>query len=126
MEAIDEDDLGALLRKMCCPRGYQYTLVIVSIMKRYLGGKLPTSFRLEFLEWLEKMAADENRLWLTQEMIANIEPMCDKGYEIVREAQKLDARKRLDVYADVFKTFAKLNPSLIEALKQSPTYRKSA
>jgi hypothetical protein len=121
MEAIDED-IGAFLRESCCPRGWMYTLVIVSIMKRYLSGKLPASSRLEFLEHLEKMAADENRVWLTQEMIATVEPMCDRGFEIVREAQKLGARKAVDVYADVFATFAVLNPSLIAALKQSPSH----
>jgi hypothetical protein len=34
-----------------------------------------------------------------------IDPICDKGYEIVREANKL-GRKALDAYAANFVTFA--------------------
>ena len=59
-----------------------------------------------------------------EEMIAAIQPMCEQGYEIVREAQSLGASKSLDVVAEVFPTFAMLNPSLVAALELSPQYQQ--
>ena len=53
------------------------------------------------------------------DMIGAIDPMDDRGMEIVHEAQRLGP-KSLDIFADVFWTFARLNPSLIAALKMSP------
>jgi hypothetical protein len=103
------------------PPGYAYTLVLASLTKRVLTEKIPAEYRLQFLEHLDKMPL--GLIWLTPEMIAALEPMCDKGEEIVREAMKLGASKSLDAYAKFFSTFAALNPSLIEVLKMSPTYQ---
>ncbi len=116
-----DEDISTFLCDTCCPVGHQYTLVAISITKRLLNEEIPASYRLQFLEYLDKWAADT--AWLTQEIIANIEPVCDRGYEIVREAQKLGTHKAFGVYAQHVKTFAKLNPSLIAALKSSPTYQ---
>jgi hypothetical protein len=77
--------------------------------------------RLKLLDVLEKMRSE----WLSADMIAAIEPMCDRGYEIVREGQKLGP-KALDVFADGFVTFAILNPSLIEVLRQRFDQRREA
>jgi hypothetical protein len=63
------------------------------------------------------------RFWLTNDMVAAIEPMDDQGYALASEARKLDAGKILDVFADHFATFAVLNPSLIAALKMMPGSR---
>lgn len=106
------------LRGMCCPIGWLYTLVSVSVTKRMLASKIPTEYRLAFLEHLDGMTKGDDR-WLTADMIAAVEPMCGKGYEMIREANKLGP-KALDAYAKFFPTFALLNPSLIEALKISP------
>jgi hypothetical protein len=119
---MSNEEIRAFLHDTCCPVGHQYTLVIISVTKRWLKEEMPASYRLEFLEHLDRMAKDD---WLTAEMIAAIEPVCDKGFEIIREAQKLGAHKALDVYAEHCGTFAGLNPSLIAALKQSPSYRAS-
>ena len=102
-----------------------YTLVCISIMKRYLAEEIDNLYRLKFLEYLDRWSIDDSN-WLTAGAIATIEPICDKGYEIVREAQKLGPKKSLDVYADVFATFVVLNPSLLAALKLSPIYQAHA
>jgi hypothetical protein len=119
MDANSNDDIREFLHDTCCPRGHQYTLVLISLTKRILKEEMPASYRLQFLEHLEKIGDK----WLTAEMVASIEPVCDKGYEIIREVQKLGANKALDVYAKHFKTFATLNPSLLSALEQSPAYQ---
>ena len=115
-----EEDVCAFLGKFPCPTGYKYTLVLISLVKRMLTEEMPASYRFNFLERLDRMPAGTT--WLTADMIAAIEPVCDKGHEIIHEAQKLGAKKALDVYAQHFATFAELNRSLIAALKLSPAY----
>jgi hypothetical protein len=104
--------------------GHRMTLVCISIMKRYLAFEIDDFYRLKFLEYLDQWARDGN--WINVEMVAAIDPICDNGYEIVQEAKKLGTKKSLDVYAEVFPTFATLNPSLIAALKMSPAYQSRA
>jgi hypothetical protein len=123
---MTSEGIEELCIDQCIPCGYKYTLVVISEIKRTLAEKIPAEFRLKFLEHLDKWAADDGRTWLTAEMIAAIEPMCDKGNEIAREAKKLPRGKFLDVYAETFSTFAVLNPSLIAALQMSPTFRARA
>jgi hypothetical protein len=129
MQAI-EDDVDNFLRREAVPNGHKYTLVLVSTTKRALAQKIPASYRLQFLEHLEKMTKNDGtswgNSWLTDEMIAAVEPMPNRGEEIAAEIRKLDPLKALDVYASYFTTFAKLNPSLIAALKLSPSYRRTA
>ena len=64
--------------------------------------------------------------WLTADMIAAVQPMCDKGEKLAIEARKLGPLKALDAYAKFFSTFAVLNPSLLAALKLSPSYQNVA
>jgi hypothetical protein len=77
-------------RANCFPTGYKYTVVIISHTKRALAANIPTEYRLEFLNRLDRMVSHENSLWLTAAMIAAIDPMCDAGLEMYREAAKLD------------------------------------
>jgi hypothetical protein len=114
-----KEQIKALLCDACCPVGHLYALVVISITKRMLAMEIPAEYRLKFLEHLDKNASRDP--WLNAEMIAAIEPICNKGYEIVREANKLGP-KAIDVYAANFSTFAVLNPSLVVALQMSPTY----
>src|SRR5258706_5416660 len=104
---------------VCTPVGYRYALILVSITKRLLAHEMPAEQRLRFLEFLEKQADS----W-TADTIANIRPMCDDGFEMVREAQKLGAKKSLDVYAEheVFSAFVlRFWPSsAIEAARKRP------
>jgi hypothetical protein len=115
-----KEQIEALLCDACCPIGHLYTLVMMSVTKRMLAMEIPVEYRLKFLEHLDKNATRD--IWINAEMIAAIDPICNKGYEIVREANKLGP-KALDIYAANFPTFAVLNPSLITALISSPTYQ---
>lgn len=76
---------------------------------------MPANDRLWLLEMLE--INDLDQAWLTTDMLAAIEPMDDRGYEIANEALKLPEGKVLDVFADRFATLAVLNPSLLTALR---------
>jgi hypothetical protein len=49
-------------------------------------------------------------------MVSVVEPMCEKGLALAREAMKLGKRS-LDLLAEHFATFAVLNPSLLVALQ---------
>jgi hypothetical protein len=117
---ITKEDVEGFCSEHPVPPGHKYTLVIASATKRWLLEETTAEYRMQFLTHLDKMTTGD--IWITAEMIGALEPMCDKGYEIVREAQKLGP-KALDVFADVFSTFAVLNPSLISVLQMSPTYQ---
>jgi hypothetical protein len=117
MPTVEQEIVAA-----CTPRGHRYTLVLISIVKRSLEMEIPGDFRLKFLEHLDRMPAKESSTWLTAEMVAGVDPICNKAYEIVDEARKLGASKALDIYADQFPIFAGLNPSLMNVLKQSPSH----
>jgi hypothetical protein len=79
-------------------------------------------WRLKFLDGLDRLVNHENNTWLTEEVVAAIEPVCDAGMEMIREALKLDKGKlgrpgMLDALAKFFPAFAVLNPSLLTALE---------
>ena len=119
-----DDAIDPFFRSRPLPPGHLYMFVSISLIKRVLAEDIPAEYRLKFLEYLDKMTAYESSAsWLNADMIAAIEPMDDRGYELVQEAQKLGPSKALDTYAKFFWTFAGLNPSLISALKMSPAYR---
>ena len=106
------------------PPGYKYTVVIISGVKRMLAADIPSEFRLKFLDELDHMASN-SETWLTADMIAAIDPMCDAAEEMYSEAAKLDRGKpgqpaMLDALAKFFPAFAVLNPSLITALEMEP------
>jgi hypothetical protein len=113
--------ITTLLVENAIPRGYAYTLVLISLNKRLLQDEMPARERLHILERLD--VSGEDRLWLTPQMVAAIEPMCDKGDEIVSAARGLEPGKALDVFAEHFPTFAVLNPTLIAALQMMPGCR---
>ena len=121
---ITNADITAFLDANCIPRGYAYTLVMISLDKRLLQDEMPARQRLEILERLE--VSESDRLWLTPGMVAVIEAMDDKSNEIVCEARKLEAGKILDVFVKHFPTFAVLNPSLIASLEMLPGIRGRA
>ncbi|WP_441232682.1 hypothetical protein [Bradyrhizobium sp. 1200_D9_N1_1] len=94
--------------------GHRYTLVLASLAKRALAGEMPNNMRLEFLQHLDRMTD----MWVTPEVIAMVDPMDERGYQLSREAAKLGYRGRpsaLDIYAQKFEIFAALNPSLQRA-----------
>src|ERR1700741_4806071 len=100
--------------------GHRYTLVMASLTKWALqGSDMPPEMRLEFLGHLEKMTDQV----LTPAVIALVEPMDAKGWEIYHEAQKLGyghSRPNLfDVLYQKFDLFAALNPSLQRAYDEA-------
>jgi hypothetical protein len=106
------------------PSGYKYTVVIISSTKHALTLGLPAEYRLDFLDRLDRMA-NNGDTWLTADIIASIDPMCQAGLEMFREASKLDRGKpgkpgMLDALTKFFPAFAVLNPSLITALEMEP------
>jgi hypothetical protein len=106
------------------PKGHLYTLVAISVTKRGLAQDIPDDYRLKFLNQLDRMAG-YGEAWLTAGVIAAVDPMCDAGWEMYREAAKLDREKpgrpgMLDALAKFFPTFAVLNPSLMTALEMEP------
>ena len=104
--------------------GHRYTLVMISVTKRALVGEMPNELRLRFLEILDRISGFE---FLSPEVVARIDPICDGGAEIVDEARKL-GKKWLDKIAehDVFRTFCTLNPSLLEELRMRENMRVAA
>jgi hypothetical protein len=114
-------EIEEFLKRSRTPIGYKYALVLASITKRVLQSAMPEEYRLKFLQHLDLMSQGEQ--CLTADMIAAVEPMDDRGEELAREVRKVGPNKALDVYADMFAIFAALNPSLVEALKKSPSYR---
>jgi hypothetical protein len=100
-------------------KGHRYQMVMVSMTKRVLQGKMPSEMRLEFLSYLEKMVDNT----LTAGVIAIIDPMDDDGQELYMEAVKLGYGPRspnvFDVLDEKFDVFASLNPSLRRAYDQA-------
>ena len=123
---MTKEEIEKFCSDCCIPCGFKYTLVVISETKQMLEEEIPAEYRLKFLEHLDQMSLDRERVWLTAEMIAAVGPMCNKGYEIAREAKKLPGGKFLDLYAENFSTFAVLNPSLIAALKLLPGHQDRA
>jgi hypothetical protein len=104
------------------PVGHRYTLVIISEAKRMCLMDLSAEHRLRFLEFLDRctdiFAADA---------IAQIKPMCDEAYEMVKEARKLGPGKSLAVLArlEIFNAFVALNPSILTAIEIPRRYHNS-
>ena len=119
IDSLKEDERAILH----CPVGHRYTFVFISYVKHLLAGDLPMDYRLKFLQWLD----DRNERWERPEIIAAIEPMCEDGYQLLRETMKLGSKKSLDVIAswEVFNAFVALNPSLLTAIKMNHFPRPS-
>jgi len=101
-------------QSLWCSTGHRYTLICVSLAKRVLQLEMAEAERLELLQRLDKMVDQ----WLTAEAIAAVQPICNRGYKLIEEAEPL-GNKALDVYArsDVFDAFTALNPSLLTAIE---------
>jgi hypothetical protein len=102
--------------------GHKYTLVSISLTKYALQGEMPAEMRLQFLTYLEKFTDQ----YLTTEIIAMVEPMDARGFELSTEARKLGPYKALDLYSDKWDVFAALNPSLQRAYNAAFSQYRSA
>lgn len=107
------------------PIGYKYTAIMISDLKRTLAADIPPEYRLKSLDFLDRWANEPASGWLTADVIAAIDPMCDAAHEMFREAMQLDRGKpgrpgAFDALAKFFPAFAVLNPSLMTALEMEP------
>jgi len=110
IESMNDDEKALLYT----PVGQRYTLVLISVIKRWLQAELEAKYRLRLLEFLDRCSGT-----FTREAISQIEPMCDEAFEIYKEAQKLGAKKALDVLAEweIFNAIVALSPSILAAIK---------
>jgi hypothetical protein len=110
--------------------GHKWSFIVAALAKRVLRipGIKPAD-RLALLEKLNAMTDD----WFTADMLAGIEPMCDTGYAIFKEAKSVDAAQdnthcqaSFEVLArlKVFRHFCALNPSIMAAIKQRAADRQ--
>jgi hypothetical protein len=113
IDSLNEDESEVLH----CPVAHRYTLVFVSLVQQLLAQDLPAYYRLKYLQWLDQ----RDQSWLSREIIAAIDPMCDDGYGLLRETMKLGPKKGFDTIAswEVFNAFVALNPSLLTSIKMS-------
>ena len=110
--------------------GHKLSFIIAALAKRTLGipGIKPVD-RLALLEKLNGMTDD----WFSADLLAGIEPMCDAGYAIFKEAKSLDPPQD-DTHCDasfnvlatpsVFRHFAQLNSSILAAIKHRAAERQ--
>jgi hypothetical protein len=110
--------------------GHKWCLIIAALTKRML--QIPGIQPADRLDLLEKLHRLTDR-WFSADMLAGISPMCDTGYAIFREARTLDPPQddthcaaSLDVLAtpSVFQHFARLNPSIMAAIKHRAATRQ--
>jgi hypothetical protein len=112
LDALEGDEKEIVF----APVGWRYTLAMVATTKRALAGDMPPAMRLQFLQHLEKMAG----AGITPEAIARVEPACDVAMRVEREAHAAAGPSgMLDILAeiDVWSELARLNPSLLAALR---------
>jgi hypothetical protein len=111
--------------------GYKLFLILIALVKRaLLTPGIRAHEKLEFLEGLERLPDN----YLMPEMVAMIEPMCDKGYAIYAEAKRLDppgdktgnASFAVLTSERVFGHFVTLNPSILNAIRWREAKRTSA
>ena len=98
------------------PPGYLCNLIIISQLKCALATNGATvGERMELLEGLNTFTDK----FLTAEAVAAVEPACNTALKMVHEAMALNTNEmwRLMGRFDVFSEFAKLNPSLLTAIR---------
>jgi hypothetical protein len=103
-------------RKVYTPVGHLENLVEIAYFKRaLLKFSLPPDLQLRILEFIASCADG----CLSAEAIAAVQPSCDTAAEILNEFNKLDPRMRRLTWRDrdMFSLYAKMNPSLLIALR---------
>jgi hypothetical protein len=98
------------------PTGYLYNLAAVSNLKyMLLNFEMTAHERMKTLEVIAMCAHD----MITDVAVSAIEPCCETARQMFRELNSLPIERRCTVFADgdVFRLLAKLNPSLLTALR---------
>ena len=108
--------------------GHKWALIVAALTKRTL--QIPGIKAADRLHLLEKLNGLTDG-YFTADLLATIEPMCDTGYAIFKEARTLDppqdesrcaASLHVLATASVFQHLVRLNPSIMAAIKhRAPT-----
>jgi hypothetical protein len=108
IDSLTEDESEILH----CPQTSKCVLVFISLLKQLLADDIPASYRLKFLQWLDR----RNDWWCSLEIIAAIDPMCDDGHELLRETMKLGHKKGFDTLGswEVFNAFVCAQPESVD------------
>jgi hypothetical protein len=112
LDSLTGDDY----RIVYMPPGHLFTLAMVSTIKRgLLEWEMTADERLKLLE---AIASSVNGS-ITAEAVEALEPCCDTGATMLAEINSLpiDGRTGAFIEGDVFHLLAKLNPSLLTALR---------
>jgi hypothetical protein len=112
LDGLSDDEL------MIChmPCGYRAEMVYISCLKTTLATcEMTVAARVDFLESLNSFCSE----CLTAEAVSAVRPACGTAMKMVQEAVKLSRGESLRIIGgfDMFLEFAKLNPSLTEAIK---------
>lgn len=108
--------VGDEYRIVHMPIGHLYSLATVSHMKyMLLNFKMTAADRLRTFEVIGMCTHGE----VTEEAVAAIEPCCETGRKMFQELNSLPIEKQTRAFdtGDVFRLLARLNPSLLTALR---------
>lgn len=112
LDSLTGDDY----RMVYMPAGHLFNLAEVSYWKRTLiKTEMDAGLRLKILQHFGEYVFGP----VTAEAVAAIEPCCDTGAAMLQEIQSLDVNRQTSAFmkGDVFRLLAKLNPSLLVALR---------
>jgi hypothetical protein len=108
--------VGDEYRITCMPIGYLLDMAEISYFKRAVFmPEMPTGERLKCLDGVASGVSGP----VTEAAVAAIEPICDRGMQMLLEIFSLPGEKQTQAFArgDVFRILARLNPSLLTALR---------
>ena len=112
LDSLTGDDY----RMVYLPGGHLFNLGEVSYWKRaLLKTEMDAGLRLNILQHIGECVFGP----VTAEAVAAIEPCCDTGAAMLAEIHSLDIDRQTSAFikGDVFRLLAKLNPSLLVALR---------
>jgi hypothetical protein len=98
------------------PRGHLFNLAEISLLKyALLNVEMTAHNRLKALDAIAKCVFS----CVTEEAVAAIEPCCEVGRKMLAEIHSLPVEKQTQAFddGDVFRLLARLNPSLLAALR---------
>jgi hypothetical protein len=108
--------VGDAYRMVYMPIGHLFDLAIISELKyALLNVKMTAHERLKTLDVIARCVFGP----VTEAAVAAIEPPCETGRKMLREIHSLPVGKQTSAFCegDVFRLLAKLNPSLLAALR---------
>jgi hypothetical protein len=108
--------VGDEYRIVYMPIGHLYSIATISHLKyTLLNFKMTAHERMKTLEVIGMCVHGS----ITDEAAAAIEPCCETGRKMFQELNSLPIEKQTQAFhdGDVFRLFAKLNPSLLTALR---------